>query len=75
MDTHTHATTESPRRHVSRGGTAFITSREVADLTGLSEMTLWRMRRRGEMPEPVRLSPGRIAWRRGVIEQWLAERA
>jgi nucleoside-diphosphate-sugar epimerase len=38
-------------------------------LTGLSEPTLWRLRRRGDLPEPVRLSPGRCAWPEDTIRE------
>jgi predicted DNA-binding transcriptional regulator AlpA len=53
----------------------FISPAELRDLTGLSEPTLWRMRQRSELPDPIRLSPGRIAWPIDVIEKWLDARA
>jgi len=53
----------------------FLRPRALADFTGLSLATLWRMRRRGDLPEPVRLSPGAVGWRASVIEQWLRDRA
>ena len=49
--------------------------RELAALIGVSTATIWRMRRRGEFPEPIRLSPGTCGWSAAVIEQWLATRA
>lgn len=52
-----------------------VSPRLVAELLGhISLTTLWRMRQRGEFPEPVRLSPGRCGWRRTDIEAWLTER-
>ena len=54
--------------------TRYISPRQLQDLTGLSEPTLWRLRRRGELPEPVRLSPGRVAWPEDVIRTWLESR-
>ena len=53
----------------------FLSPKDVNRLTGLSLTTLWRMRRRGELPEPVRLSPGRVGWTEDAIAAWLAERA
>ena len=53
----------------------YLSPRQLQELTGLSEPTLWRMRRRGELPEPVRLSPGRVAWPENVIGDWLQSRA
>ena len=38
---------------------------EVCRLTSLSRTTIWRLRRKGEFPRPVRLSPGIIVDRRG----------
>jgi prophage regulatory protein len=55
--------------------TRFLSARELRSLTGLSDPTLWRMRQRGELPEPVRLSPGRVAWRADVIERWIEQRS
>jgi prophage regulatory protein len=54
--------------------TRFLSRRELRDITGLSDPTLWRLRRAGVLPEPVRLSPGRVAWRADVIEQWIETR-
>lgn len=48
--------------------------RQLHELTGLSLATLWRLRRRRELPEPIRLSPGRVGWTETVIRQWIAAR-
>ncbi|MGE3576792.1 MAG: helix-turn-helix transcriptional regulator [Dehalococcoidia bacterium] len=48
--------------------------RELAAYVGLSLATLWRLRRAGSMPEPIRLSPGCVGWRSSVVDQWLASR-
>ena len=48
--------------------------RELADRIGLSLATLWRLRRRGDLPEPIRLSPGCVGWRTSDIERWLEAR-
>lgn len=54
--------------------TRYISPRELQKLTGLSSATLWRLRRRGNLPSPVRLSPGRVAWSEDVVRAWLASR-
>lgn len=44
------------------------------ELTGrlsVSLPTLWRMRRRSEIPEPLRISRGVVGWRESTIERWL----
>lgn len=47
----------------------------VRDRVGLSHSTLWRLRRSGEFPMPIRISPGAVAWRESDIEEWIASRA
>ena len=47
---------------------------QVADLLGLAVRTVWRMSTDGDFPTPVRLSPKRVGWRLGAVEQWLDER-
>lgn len=51
-----------------------LSPRQLIEITGLSPATIWRMRRRGELPDPVRLSPGRVGWSEDVIARWLTER-
>lgn len=43
---------------------------DVHRLTGLSITTIWRAIRRGDLPPPVRISPGRVAWRPSTIRAW-----
>ena len=47
---------------------------EVTKLTGLSETTLWRMRRDGEFPKASPLSRQRIGWPAKVIGDWMEKR-
>ncbi len=51
-----------------------IRPRELADKIGLSLATIWRLRKRGDLPEPIRLSPGAVGWRLSAIDSWLAGR-
>lgn len=49
----------------------------VADLQAqlnLSRTTIWRLRRAGEFPQPIRLSANAVGWPAHVIDEWLAER-
>ena len=49
----------------------------VADLVALlnlSRTTIWRMRRAGEFPQPIRLSANAVGWPARVIDEWLAQR-
>lgn len=52
-----------------------LSPRETARMLGnISDTTLWRMRQRGEFPEPVRISPGRKGYRVADIAAWLDAR-
>lgn len=49
----------------------------VADLQAqlnLSRTTIWRLRRAGEFPQPLRLSANAVGWPAHVIDEWLAAR-
>lgn len=48
----------------------FLGWSQVQDLTGLGRTTAWRLRRTGDFPEPVAISPGRKAWRARDIIDW-----
>ena len=54
--------------------TRYISPRQLQEITGLSEPTLWRLRQRGDLPQPIRLSPGRVAWSEDSIRAWLETR-
>ena len=47
----------------------------VVQRVGLSPTTIWRERRAGRFPAPVRISPGAVAWLESDIDVWIAERA
>lgn len=48
---------------------------EVRTLIGLGRTTAWRLRQAGDFPEPVQLSPGRVAWRAREIAAWNESRS
>lgn len=52
---------------------------ELHKYLGIARVTIWRMVKRGDFPEPLRLSgtEGRrsaVGWRRSVVTAWLDER-
>jgi prophage regulatory protein len=51
----------------------FLFPSEVDEITRIADLTRWRMEKRGLFPRRIRLSPGRIAWRRADIESWAAD--
>lgn len=52
----------------------FISQEEVCQTVGLSRQEIWRRRRAGDFPKPVKLGTRRIAYLKSEIEAWIAER-
>ena len=48
--------------------------REVERMTGLQKSSLYRMMRRGQFPEPVRLGTHAVRWRLSEITRWIETR-
>ena len=51
-----------------------LRERDVLNMLGISKVTLWRWRRDGAFPQPIRLGPNSVAWRREAVDEWLASR-
>lgn len=51
-----------------------IRPRRLAERLGVSTTTLWRMQQRNEIPRPIRISRGAVAWRESTILDYLASR-
>ncbi|MFT4954922.1 MAG: prophage regulatory protein [Brevundimonas sp.] len=47
---------------------------QVREIVGVSRTTAWRMQRNGLFPDPVQVSPNRVAWRKTDIDAWCQER-
>ncbi|MBV9403915.1 MAG: AlpA family phage regulatory protein [Acidobacteriaceae bacterium] len=47
---------------------------ELAAALRVSEMTIQRLVKRGEMPAPMKLGPRIIGWPREMILRWICER-
>ena len=48
---------------------------QVLKLANVSDSTLDRLIKRGDFPQPVRLSLRRCGWRTSAVQQWLESRA
>jgi prophage regulatory protein len=48
-----------------------ITVKIVMDRLGISRTTVWKMVKDGQFPPPVRVSPGRVAWRENDVAKWV----
>ena len=45
---------------------------ELVERTGLHRTTIWRLRKAGAFPAPVRIADRLIAWREEDIATWIA---
>lgn len=50
----------------------YMTATEVATFLKVTRVTVYRMIRRGQLPEPVRLSTRCSRWRRSAVEAAMA---
>jgi predicted DNA-binding transcriptional regulator AlpA len=53
---------------------AILSKKQAADLVSLSVRTFERLCRAGEGPAKVRLSPGRVGFRRADVTAWVKRR-
>lgn len=53
--------------------TQLVRPAKVAERLGISVVTLWRMRRRGDFPPPLRIGRA-VAWRESELEAWIESR-
>lgn len=67
--------TPKPRRAAAYDpASELVKPSHLRTVVGLSGCTIWRLRRVGQFPAPIKLSIGRIGWRRSDLEAWLTER-
>ena len=52
----------------------FFSARQVEDMTSLSRVTIWRLRRSGTFPQPVPLGGTRMGYPRRAVLEWIADR-
>jgi predicted DNA-binding transcriptional regulator AlpA len=51
-----------------------IRAADLAHITGLSRTTIWRLERRGQFPQRIRLSRNTVGWRLEEIRDWIESR-
>lgn len=49
--------------------------REVRARIPLARATVYSLRREGKFPEPIPISPGRVAWRESDLARWVEAQA
>jgi len=64
-----------PTRRIYSPASDIVHACDLPLVAGISTTTAWRLRREGHFPAPIRLSVGRIGWRRVDLERWVRERA
>jgi prophage regulatory protein len=53
---------------------ALLSWEALRDLIPLSRPQIWRLRSAGQFPQPIRLSPNRIAWKASDVLRWIESR-
>lgn len=48
-----------------------IRPKELAEMLGVSTVTLWAWRKKNILPEPTAIGPRLIGWKQDVIQDWL----
>jgi len=52
---------------------SILSQSDLANVLGVTEWTIWAMRKRGELPAAVRIGR-QVKWRPEVIEKWLIQK-
>ena len=52
----------------------FLSKATVDEMTGLSNVTRWRMEKRGEFPKRRQISPNRVAYLESEVIDWMDTR-
>jgi prophage regulatory protein len=52
----------------------FLRLRQVAERLGVGQSTVWAMLKRGDFPQPTKITTKTIAWPAHVVQQWSIER-
>ena len=55
--------------------TRLLRRHEVQSRCSVSKSTLYALLQNGAFPRPIKLSPNRVAWLEGEIDDWIAARA
>lgn len=63
----------TPVRPISVVTSLYLKRPDIVKLTGLCYTTIYNMEKAGKFPARRRLSPGRVAWVRSEVEEWLSK--
>jgi prophage regulatory protein len=48
-----------------------VRPKQLAQELNISTCTLWRWTKQSKIPQPIKLGPRLVGWRREVIDDWL----
>ena len=65
---------QKKKRPTAPPGEILISYPQTETKVDLDRTTIWRMIQRGDFPEPVKTSPGRVAFKLSAVEQWIEDR-
>lgn len=51
-----------------------LTVKDITAYLRISRTTFFELRRAGDFPRPINLSPRRIAWQREAVRDWIKQR-
>lgn len=54
--------------------TRIIRPKELAEMLGVTTVTLWNWRQQNKIPQPISFGTKFIGWKESVIETWLSEK-
>ena len=52
----------------------YLSIAEVSAMLGVSRSTLYRMVERGEFPEKIQVTLGRVGWKLSIVNAWIDKR-
>jgi prophage regulatory protein len=53
----------------------FLRAKDVAQLIGVNQSTIWRWRQQNGFPSPINLGPNTVVWSSISIESWINSKA
>ncbi len=65
---------EAERRQPQSNRDRILRDPEVAERTGLSRTTRWRLIKAQKFPQPVKLTEHAVGWRESEINNWVESR-
>ena len=51
-----------------------LKAREVALMTNLSRVTIWRLENEGQFPQRIKISTKRVGWLEDEVTKWIEKR-